>query len=162
VRSLRVGRIATLRLVRRVVEQIGPDESMLLLDGRVVLGVTTPGYFRVMVVVGPFGLEIVISMYVTTKGSGLNQGAGLREEDETKLTKWFANSKPGRFAFAYSKSMTTSCLCWFAGSKRGDSPSGTMRRMLPYWVCCVIVSACDASLCLKANLRRCERRPSAH
>ena len=57
-----------------------------------------------------------------------------KAENEMLLTKWLANSRPGRFAFAYSKSMTTSCLCWFAGSKRGDSPSGIIRRMLPYCV----------------------------
>ena len=50
------------------------------------------------------------------------------------LTKWFANSRPGTFAFAYSKSITTSCLCWLAGRRSGDSPSGIIRRMLPYCV----------------------------
>lgn len=44
-------------------------------------------------------------------------------------------------AEAYSKSMTTSCLCWFKGRRRGEGAepatggSGTSRRMLPYWVC---------------------------
>ena len=51
-----------------------------------------------------------------------------------KLTKWLANSRPGTLAEAYSKSMTISCLCSFAGRSKGDSPLGVRRRRLPYWV----------------------------
>ena len=54
--------------------------------------------------------------------------------DIAVLTKWFENSNPGTLALAYSKSMTTSRLCWFAGSRRGDSPGGSNRRMFPYCV----------------------------
>lgn len=51
------------------------------------------------------------------------------------LTKWLANSKPGVLADAYSKSMTTNCLCSFAGRSNGDSDLGSRRRRLPYCVC---------------------------
>lgn len=54
--------------------------------------------------------------------------------------KWFANSRPGVLADAYSKSMTTSCLWVFWGRRRGEGGvwgvggGGRRRRMLPYCV----------------------------
>lgn len=49
-------------------------------------------------------------------------------------TKWFANSSPGTLADAYSKSMTTNCLCSFMGISKGDSPGGLSRSIFPYCV----------------------------
>lgn len=54
------------------------------------------------------------------------------------------------FAEAYSKSITTSCLWWFWGRRRGDGgglleeaegegEGGIMRRILPYWVWVVVL-----------------------
>lgn len=57
---------------------------------------------------------------------------------EKGRTKWLANSRPRTLADAYSKSMTTSCLCSLAGRRRGDSPLGSIRRRLPYWVWWII------------------------
>jgi hypothetical protein len=101
-------------------QEVGTDEAVLFFDGWVELCVAAVGSGGVVVVVAPFGLGVLVDREVL--------------EDRKRLTKWLANSRPGKLALAYSKSMTTSCLCSFLGSRRGDSPAGTKRRMLPYCV----------------------------
>lgn len=113
--------------------QIGGDEPALLFGCRIGLVIARPGSFWVMVVVAPFSLPLLALTGKSGKG----------------LTKWFANSKPGVLADAYSKSMTTSCLCSLAGRRSGDSPLGSIRRRLPYCVYTV-------SKIMRKTVRMCE------
>jgi hypothetical protein len=52
-----------LRLVGRVMKQVSSDEPVLLFDGGVVLGVATPWYLRIVVVIGPLRLRTIVSSY---------------------------------------------------------------------------------------------------
>lgn len=98
--------------------EVCTDEAVLFLDSGVVVGRAGERVIGIVVIITPFGLHRLVEVRQLTR--------------YINLTKWFANSRPGTFAFEYSKSMTTSCLCWFAGRRSGDSPSGFMRRILPY------------------------------
>lgn len=131
--------------------EIGADEAVLFLGCGVVVAGAGPGVVGVVVVVAPFGLkELVICP--SAKGFVGRVVKG-------HLTKWFANSRPGTLALEYSKSITTNCLCWFAGSKSGDSPSGIIRRIFPY---CVFVRALAvASKSHRYSLHHCVQRPYA-
>lgn len=54
--------MTTLCLVRGRVQQVRVDEAVLLLKGRVVLRVTSPRVLGVVVVVGPFRLELPLDL----------------------------------------------------------------------------------------------------
>lgn len=92
------------------VEDVAADEAMLFLGSRVGVFVAGVGRCSGVIIVAPFRLLLISSSL-----AHINIGV---------LTKWFANSKPGVFADAYSKSMTINCLCSFAGVNNGDSPDG--------------------------------------
>lgn len=126
--------------------EVGADEAVLFLRRGVVVACAGPGVVGVVVVVAPLGLREVSEMSKCERGWW--------------PTKWFANSRPGTLALEYSKSMTTNCLCWFAGSRSGDSPSGIMRRILPYCVC--VMTLADYPTSDKCNSHRCVKRPCAH
>ena len=102
---------------------VGLDESSLLFWSGVTLGIQRIRSPRIMVVVAPFRLA----------EAAVSSDSCIRSV--LVLTNWLANSKPGMFAEAYSKSITTSCLCSLAGRRRGDSPLGLSRSRLPYCVC---------------------------
>ena len=101
---------------------IGAEEAALFVGGGVGGCIAGIGFFAIVVVVAPLRLELLVWTVYRWVGSC--------------FTKWLANSRPGRLAEAYSKSITISCLCSFAGSNKGDSPLGSILRRFPY---CVLI-----------------------
>jgi hypothetical protein len=62
--GLRVGCVTSSSLVGRVVQQVGANEPVLLIDSRIILSVATPWYLRVVVIVGPLSLSLIVSLHI--------------------------------------------------------------------------------------------------